>query len=504
MADHAAFLTAIRAEPDNDVHHLVYADWLQDNGQPERGEFIRVQCELSRGTASRERQRELIGREQTLRCQHEAEWLAPLRELGLVERAEFERGLATVQLASECLLSPRFEDQAPEAFRRAGVIGLEFGWPEGRPSEVLARSAVLADLAFLQVDQHPFEKGLVSSLAASPHLAGLRGLNLGFENIEQGSLQVLASSPYLQNLTHLDTGGLWGIFDRLDLEAVTAPGVFPRLTSLTLHGGKFDATHLLRLLGACYFPQLTALDLTRWRLGDDGARAFATAAPPGLRRLELGYTNIRSGGARALAAANLPELTTLDMSGCPITAVGATALLNSQHLPHLRDFSMRLANLDDSGIRKLARAKGIRRLTSLRLEGTRAGVAGMRALADSPHLTNLTHLSINLWLDRGEAIKQLAQSPYVAGLVTLDLWRTDLAVPSAKALANSPYLGDLAILDLRSCTITAAAARELARGRSLGRLHRLRLPNQSARGLTPEGEQWLRGRFGDAVEREPW
>jgi uncharacterized protein (TIGR02996 family) len=503
MADHAAFLTAIRAEPDDDVHRLVYADWLEDNGQPERGEFIRVQCELARGTASRERQRELIGREQTLRCKHEAEWLAPMRERGLVERVEFERGLATVRVASERLLDPDYEGDAVEAVRRAGVIGLEFAWPEGRPSEVLARSAMLSEFAFLRVNQRPFNKGLAASLAVSPHLSGLKGLGVGYENIEQGSLQVLASSPYLQNLTRLDAGGPWGPFDRLDLEAVTTPGVFPRLRSLTLHGTNFNATFLPHLLGASYFPQLTALDLTSWRLGNDGARAFATAAPTRMQRLGLGYTNITAAGARALAAADLPELTTLDMSACPITPVGANALLSSQHLPRLREFRLWLANPDDSGIRKLVRAKGLRRLTSLQLKDTSLGVAGVRALADSPHLTNLTHLSINLWRGREKAFKQLAQSPSLAGLVSLELHRDKLTVPSAQALANSPYLGDLAVLDLRSCTITPAAARELARGRSLGGLHRIRLPCQNSDGLTPEGEQWLRGRFGDAVQREP-
>lgn len=39
-------LDAILAEPDEDVHRLVAADWLDDHGQPERAEFIRVQVKL--------------------------------------------------------------------------------------------------------------------------------------------------------------------------------------------------------------------------------------------------------------------------------------------------------------------------------------------------------------------------------------------------------------------------------------------------------------------------
>lgn len=43
----AGFLRAIVENPHDDVARLVYADWLDDHGQEERAEFIRVQCELA-------------------------------------------------------------------------------------------------------------------------------------------------------------------------------------------------------------------------------------------------------------------------------------------------------------------------------------------------------------------------------------------------------------------------------------------------------------------------
>ena len=43
-----AFIHSIREAPDDDAPRLVYADWLEDNGDPQRAEFIRVQCELAR------------------------------------------------------------------------------------------------------------------------------------------------------------------------------------------------------------------------------------------------------------------------------------------------------------------------------------------------------------------------------------------------------------------------------------------------------------------------
>src|SRR5262245_43036044 len=45
-SEQLAFWSAIRANPDDDTPRLVYADWLQENGDEARAEFIRTQIEL--------------------------------------------------------------------------------------------------------------------------------------------------------------------------------------------------------------------------------------------------------------------------------------------------------------------------------------------------------------------------------------------------------------------------------------------------------------------------
>lgn len=47
MSDRAALLAAIRQFPDADTPRLVFADWLDEHGESERAEFIRVQIELA-------------------------------------------------------------------------------------------------------------------------------------------------------------------------------------------------------------------------------------------------------------------------------------------------------------------------------------------------------------------------------------------------------------------------------------------------------------------------
>lgn len=46
-AEGRALLAAIVADPEDVSVRLVYADWCEENGQGERSEFIRVQCELA-------------------------------------------------------------------------------------------------------------------------------------------------------------------------------------------------------------------------------------------------------------------------------------------------------------------------------------------------------------------------------------------------------------------------------------------------------------------------
>ena len=49
MTERDALLKAVCDHPDDDTPRLVFADWLQENGEEERAEFIRLQIQLHRG-----------------------------------------------------------------------------------------------------------------------------------------------------------------------------------------------------------------------------------------------------------------------------------------------------------------------------------------------------------------------------------------------------------------------------------------------------------------------
>ena len=50
MSDNLArgFLEDITAHPDDDAPRLIFADWLEEKGDSDRAEFIRVQIERAR------------------------------------------------------------------------------------------------------------------------------------------------------------------------------------------------------------------------------------------------------------------------------------------------------------------------------------------------------------------------------------------------------------------------------------------------------------------------
>jgi uncharacterized protein (TIGR02996 family) len=60
-ATRAGLLAAILAHPDDDDRRLVYADWLDDCGEVERAEFIRVGCELANHPCGDEGRRAALG-----------------------------------------------------------------------------------------------------------------------------------------------------------------------------------------------------------------------------------------------------------------------------------------------------------------------------------------------------------------------------------------------------------------------------------------------------------
>src|SRR2546430_17578585 len=78
--EEAAFLDRVCADPDDDAPRLIFADWLDERGDP-RGEFIPVQVALAQLSAGDRRRGPLLDREAALLARHHKTWSDPLRRI---------------------------------------------------------------------------------------------------------------------------------------------------------------------------------------------------------------------------------------------------------------------------------------------------------------------------------------------------------------------------------------------------------------------------------------
>jgi uncharacterized protein (TIGR02996 family) len=87
----AAFLRSVALDSADNAPRLVFADWLEEQGETARAEFVRVQCELTSSTIPEERRHAVRVRERELLNAHRQKWC---QAFGLpIEDVSFERGL---------------------------------------------------------------------------------------------------------------------------------------------------------------------------------------------------------------------------------------------------------------------------------------------------------------------------------------------------------------------------------------------------------------------------
>ena len=82
MTDREALLREVCANPDDDLTRLVFADWLQENRDEARGEFIRLQVHMAQFESHAKEDwpswQRLCAREQEFLSEHDEEWWAGL------------------------------------------------------------------------------------------------------------------------------------------------------------------------------------------------------------------------------------------------------------------------------------------------------------------------------------------------------------------------------------------------------------------------------------------
>jgi uncharacterized protein (TIGR02996 family) len=225
-ADRAAFLRAIADNPDDDLPRLVFADWLDEHGEPERAEFIRVQCEAARLRQNDPRLVELNLREVELLANHEADWqpgpfdgLTPgpyqrgfIRDLTVTRFESFLAGMGQIAPLHPVIYL-RIHRMRPTEFRRLAqmqqlstveVLDVSGGTISNAAVRAFIESPYLGNLRSLHLNNNPVGDVAAQAISESAKLAGLRTLALRTCRLTDTGAEALAASTSLTNLTRLD------------------------------------------------------------------------------------------------------------------------------------------------------------------------------------------------------------------------------------------------------------------------------------------------------------
>lgn len=222
--DEAALLRAVVAAPDDDLPRLVYADWLEEHGRPERARFIRLQIEEDRDTSwcGRHRRDEEI---RSLLSAHGEKWFrelpkwvwAPYRANPDWDGVTFRRGfIGHLRVTASLFLSHgvQLTDRTPVTslqFREAGKLAtelavcpwlwrireLDLSWQQigDVGAAALFQSPYLPHVEELDLDLCGVTDVALKTLAGSAALPNLRVLRIGFNDVTDAGVRALARSP---------------------------------------------------------------------------------------------------------------------------------------------------------------------------------------------------------------------------------------------------------------------------------------------------------------------
>ncbi len=358
MTDGDALRGAIIAQPDDDTLRLVYADWLDESGQPDRASFIRAQVWAAQAEPFSPEARKHAAIAKRLLDQSRPSWVKRINPW--VMAAEFRRGFiehATVNVAN-------FPRDAAALFVTEPVRSLQmtrtvpdhelepfFDTPE------LARVARL-DLTNLRIAPNEIEL-----LFQCPHLTALADLGLRNIPVPPDQLMTLLIGPALPTLTGLDLADVTNLgpclanalsradhrhFTRLDLsriafdsqeiKQVLASRCLRNVEELRLgwmpqSGREGALTHLDLSWGIIPWNRLRVLDLNGQGVRDEGVAQIVKELnrrrdPAPLRWLGLANNRIGPDGVRTLIQSDSSKLVLyrLEIGGNGLTLSQRAAL----------------------------------------------------------------------------------------------------------------------------------------------------------------------------------
>ena len=467
MSTEAALLRTIRDTPDDDTARLVYADFVEEEGDADRGEFIRVQVALARLPEHDPGRSALEDREHELLADNEARWLGvPADSQGLVEW-EFDRGFVNeVAATPDFMLNEGTDLCAAHPVRRWRVQS-----SQGDMREDLIRAGQRSWFARLEaVDLAGWYQtiGELEHFLTRSDFARLRELDLterpGLDDLPT----ILERAPFREQLKVLRCGGQMygegGTLDGWDLLRSLEP---TRLRELALPGCMLTAQDVRGLLVGGCCRELTSLDIRDNPIEPDGWDAFRMAKCR-LRELDLSGTPL--GGISlddVLRWDSTAELRSLHLNRCGSAMANIRALAASRFWTQAEELRMQQATVPERALGPLFTSPGPSNLRILDVAQNYFRAEGVAGLCNARWADALTWLDLSSNYLTDEALRMLASCGRFTQLRTLHLSYNNTELEGAdpidrltdagvRALAESPLLANLRLLAVRGTDVTAS------------------------------------------------
>lgn len=290
MRHEAAFLELILKNPHEDGPRLVYADWLEENGQCDRAEFIRIQCELAQLRPDNPRRLELETRERDLLLDYRQEW-RPVFDRPYVGDSfsfDFRRGFPEIHTDIRSLVELEYQFAAGIPVPAMHVTS-ESESLAVEAAELFQRFFDFSFLDRLVSIEITLSGRLAVQLLTSQLLTGLRRLALTCFDLSGAAAKRLAILPAMAGVVDLrlnvvnHSPGPHNLGNRVAL-GFAGSTFAPKLQKLDLSGNDIGNVGAIALARAAVLSELTYLDLGSNYISEEGSLALAES--PHLGKIE--------------------------------------------------------------------------------------------------------------------------------------------------------------------------------------------------------------------------
>ena len=470
-----AFRRDIIEHPEDDALRLIFADWLEDQGDP-YADLIRVQCQLAKIDEFDDSYFDLKIQEnnvlqQLKRANHE-----------LISR---KRSTGNPSFVNRGFIQSIFLDEnsdlqlVNEEYQWEPITKIDFFSLPDEYQSFFSSWSFLRRVRSLSIDGR-FEGFTLNSLLGSPHLSNLKSLSISCKSFDISVAEIIGQELSSNKLTELE-------IDRTGFQALFHSSQLENLTTFKLVGGGSAEEDTLSILAQeCPWKHLRSLTLNLASFSNDGVESFREAAwthqleelhvidmeshvsitpfllspyMENLSKLTITETEINDTGTFVIPTALTScQLSELNLGDTRLNALSLQPLVESDLFDHLKVLRLELNELGTEGCALLGAGK-FPQLQYLDLHGNEITAQGMKALNQHAEFPSLRRLDLASNPIGEEGLKSLCASDYASTLYDLGLGSTRIdTITCMRALTQPGCLSQLRCLTLEGNLLSTQAA----------------------------------------------